>query len=142
MPRFLTPEWVAAFDAALARAELPALGEEAGLAAASGCFTVREEVRGGPDGDVVVTLRAEGGTLRASWSRPGEVAGDQPGPDVTVVLAYEDARDLVSGTLSPATALTEGRIRVRGDLSVLVASQALLAAAQPFVEPVAASTTF
>lgn len=142
MPRFLTPEWVAAFDAALARAELPPLADEAGLTASSGRFTVREEVRGGPDGDVVVTLRADDGTLRASWSRPGEPAGDEPGPDVTVVLAYDDARDLVSGTLSPATALAEGRIKVRGDLSVLVASQALLAAAQPAVEPVAAATTY
>jgi putative sterol carrier protein len=142
VPRFLTPEWVAAFDAALARAELPPLDEDAGITASSGRFTVREEVRGGPDGDVVVTLQADDGTLRAWWSRPGEPAGDGPGPDVTVVLAYDDARDLVSGTLSPATALAEGRIKVRGDLSVLVASQALLAAAQPAVGPVAAATTY
>ncbi len=142
MARFLTREWVAAFDAALARAELPALGEGAGLTASGGRFTVREEVRGGPDGDVVVTLRAEDGTLRASWSRPGGPADDEPGPDVTVVLAYDDARDLVAGTLSPATALAEGRIKVRGDLSVLVASQSLLAAAQPAVATVAAATTY
>ncbi|MGC8463202.1 MAG: SCP2 sterol-binding domain-containing protein [Acidimicrobiales bacterium] len=142
MPRFLTPEWVAAFDAALAGATLPRLGAEAGLTAAGGRFTVREEVRGGPDGDVVVTLRAEDGALRASWSRPDEPAGDGPSPDVTVILSYQDARDLAAGTLTPATALAEGRIKVRGDLSVLVAGQALLAAAQPALQPVAAATTY
>ncbi len=142
MPRFLTPEWVAAFDAALAGATLPRLGAEAGLTAAGGHFTVRQEVRGGPDGDVAVTLRAEDGALRASWSRLDEPAGDAPGPDVTVMLSYQDARDLVAGTLTPAAALAEGRIKVRGDLSVLVASQTLLAAAQPAIEPVAAATTY
>ena len=50
--------------------------------------------------------------------------------DVTIALDYTDAAALATGTLSPAEALTAGRIRVRGDLSVLAAGQELLAAAR------------
>ena len=63
MPRFLTEEWVAGFNAALDGVELPPPGPDAGLAAADGHFTVAQEIRGGPDGDLQLLLHAHGGTL-------------------------------------------------------------------------------
>ena len=49
--------------------------------------------------------------------------------NVTVVLAYADALAIARGELHPADALAAGRVRVRGELSVLVAGQAILNAA-------------
>ena len=140
MPRFLSPEWAAALDAALDGIAVPGPGEDAGLAAIGGRFTVVQEVLGGPDGDVTVVLRVEDGSLHLTLD-PG-TGHDEPLGDVAISLAYEDAAALAKGELVAAEALTAGRIRVRGDLSVLVASQQMLAAVQPSVASLSANTTY
>ena len=140
MPRFLTPEWVAAFNAALDGVVLPAPGPDAGLAASDGRYVVAQEVRGTPDGDVRLVLRTADGALSLEVGPlPADVA---TGADVTIALDYEDAAALSSGTLSPAEALTGGRIRVRGDLSVLSAGQELLSAAREHTRALDAGTTY
>jgi putative sterol carrier protein len=141
VPRFLTPDWVGGFNDALAGVVLPAPGPGAGLAAADGRFTVAEEVRGTPDGDVRLVLRTEAGALSLEL---GPLTGPEGAPtaDVTIALGYEDAAALAAGTLSPAEALTAGRIRVRGDLSVLAAGQELLAAAREHTRTLDAETTY
>lgn len=139
MPRFLTPEWVAAVNAALDGVTLPEPGPEAGLAAADGRFTVAQEVRDTPDGDVRLVLRAAEGAI-ALELRPLD-ASEVPA-EVTIALGYEDAAALSAGRLSPAEALTAGRIRVRGDLSVLAAGQDLLAAAREYTRALDAATTY
>ncbi len=138
MPRFLSPDWVAAFDAALDGVTVEGPGDDAGLGALDGNFTVAQQVRGGPDGDLTVLLTVTDGALHLALAG----ADPEPAADVTVSLAYQDAADLSAGTLRPAEALTAGRIRVRGDLSVLVASQQMLAAAHPHVQALAADTTY
>jgi putative sterol carrier protein len=141
VPRFLSPEWAEAFDAAVHGVTVPSPGEEAGLAALGGTFTVVQEVRGAPDGDVTVVLKVENGALRLSLE-PGTDGEDGTRGDVAISLSYEDAASLSKGELVAAVALTEGRIRVRGDLSVLVASQQMLAAAQPYVQSLTSATTY
>ena len=59
-----------------------------------------------------------------------------------MALAYEDAVSMSAGALTPAEALNQGRIRVRGDLTVLVEAQQLLAAARGATGELAASTTY
>lgn len=142
MPRFLTEAWVAAFNAALDGVQLPTPGPDAGLAAADGRFTVAQEVRGTPDGDIRLTLHtADGGvTLERSPLTPSTGAGSTA--DVTIALAYADAAALARGELSPADALNAGRIRVRGDLSVLAAGQELLVEARAHTRDLDADTTF
>ncbi|HWE70254.1 MAG TPA: SCP2 sterol-binding domain-containing protein [Acidimicrobiales bacterium] len=140
MPQFLSPEWVAAFDAALAGVKVPGPGEDAGLAALDGDFTVLQEVHGGPTGDLTVALTVSDGSLHLSLP-VGEPSGAEAA-DVAISLSYEDAVALSKGELVAAQALTEGRVRVRGDLSVLVASQQMLASAQPYVQALAADTTY
>ncbi len=140
MPQFLSPEWVAAFDAALDGVTVPGPGDEAGLAAIDGRFTVIQEVHGAPTGDVTVALTVSDGTLHLSRSEDHQAAADAA--DVAISLSYEDAVALSKGELVAAEALTAGRIRVRGDLSVLVASQQMLASAQPFVRDLTADTTY
>ena len=139
MPRFLSPEWVNAFDAALQGVVLPDLGEDTGIAASDGRFTVAQNVHGGPDGKVTLLMTADAGSLRMAL-----VDGDSsdPRPDVTIVVSYEDAAALSTGELRAADAITAGRIRVRGDLSVLAAGQAMLVAAQLHIQSLAANTTY
>jgi len=139
VPRFLTADWVAEFNDALSEVTLPAPGPDAGLAAADGRFVVVEEVRGTPDGDVRLVLRTADGGLTLELL---PLAGDDVGADVTIALGYEDAAALSAGTLSAAEALTAGRIRVRGDLSVLSAGQELLVAARRHTAALDAGTTY
>ena len=138
MPRFLSPEWVDAFDASLEGVVLPDLGEDAGIAAAEGHFTVAQEVRGGPDGEVTLLMTADAGSLRMALAD----GRSELRPDVTIVVSYQDAAALSTGELRAADAITAGRIRVRGDLSVLAAGQAMLVAAQPHIQSLAATTTY
>ncbi|MGA7835686.1 MAG: SCP2 sterol-binding domain-containing protein [Acidimicrobiales bacterium] len=46
--------------------------------------------------------------------------GDHLAADAVVSLSYDDAVALTSGTLESAVALREGRLKVRGDVQVLV----------------------
>jgi putative sterol carrier protein len=145
--RFLSQEWVDAFNSALAGAALPTPGDSAGLAVSDGPVTVAEEIRDGPEGDVRLLLHMDRGTLRLERSGdPGDAAlpsaGGAPVPDVTVALAYQDAVAMSAGELSPADALNQGRIRVRGDLTVLVEAQQLLVVARSATGELSASTTY
>ncbi len=144
MPRFLSPAWVAAFNDALAPVDLSGAAGDGSLVASGGTFSVRQVVDGvpdggsGPPGPVRTLLVVEGG-------RVSMVLDDGSGvvePAVTVSLSYPDAAALSRGELPAAEALGTGRVRVRGDLSVLVAGQAVLAAAADHLAALAADTTY
>jgi hypothetical protein len=127
MARYLSPDWVQSFDAALRAVDLSdalAAAGEGSLAASGGSFAVAQVVRGGPDGDVRTVLTVAEGQARLELDADGALR-----VDVTMVLAYDDALALARGDLEPADALAAGRVHVRGDLAVLVAGQAVLAAA-------------
>jgi SCP-2 sterol transfer family len=139
VPRFLSSEWVEAFDNALQGVVLPELGEDVGIAASGGRFSVAQQVHGGPDGEVTLLMAVDAGSLSMALV---DGAGADLRPDVTIVVSYEDASALSTGELRAADAITAGRIRVRGDLSVLAAGQAMLVAAQPHIQSLAAGTTY
>ncbi len=88
-----------------------------------------------------LVLQAADGTLTFSLRPLGESPPTDE-VDVTIALGYTDAVALSRGELSPAEALTGGRIRVRGDLSVLVAGQELLTTAREHTRAVDAETTY
>jgi putative sterol carrier protein len=73
---------------------------------------------------VRTVLTVDGGRLTLVEDPTGAIASN-----VTVVLTYDDALAIARGSLQPADALAAGRVRVRGELSVLVAGQAILNAA-------------
>ncbi len=137
MARFYSPEWIDAFNAAVEDLDLAAAATGASLAAESGSFRVDQVVHGAPDGEMMVTLVADGGRLRLERAGAGS-----PQANVTVSLSYEDAAALSAGELDPAQALGRGRIKVRGDLAVLVAGQVLLAAAAGRLGSLRESTTY
>jgi hypothetical protein len=133
MPRYLTPEWVESFDAALGALDLRDAVAAAGagsLAAADGRFSVVQVVTGVPEdvqaggGEVHLVLTVAEGQARLGLDPAGTVGGT-----ATIVLGYADALAMARGELDPADALAAGRVRVRGDLAALVAGQDVLAEA-------------
>jgi putative sterol carrier protein len=124
MPGYLSPEWVQAFNAALGALDLGDIieGAAAGsLTVSGGSFAVAQVVTGAPAGTVRTVLTVADGraTLAAD---PDESLPS----DVTMALAYDDALAIAQGELDPADALAAGKVRVRGELAVLVAAQAML----------------
>jgi hypothetical protein len=133
MPRYLSPEWVASFDAALRALDLTDAIAAAGagsLAAADARFSVVQVVTSVPDdvqaggGDVHLVLTVAEGRAQLALDGAGTVSGM-----ATIVLGYPDAVAMARGKLDPADALATGRVRVRGDLAALVAGQDVLAEA-------------
>lgn len=143
MARFLTADWVSAFNAALDGAALTDTGNGSSVRAESGHFSVEQDVTGVPDrpdsaGPLRVVLSVDDGAV--TLSTPEDGSGDRA--DVVVTLSYEDAAALSRGELDPTEALGTGRVHVRGDLSVLVAGQGILAAAAGRMAELQTNTTY
>ena len=134
MARYLSPEWVQAFDSALRALDLTdavATAAEGSLAAADGVFSVAQLVQGVPaDLGLGAEVRV---VLTVAEGRAHVALGDGGAPrteaTATIALAYADALALALGRLDPADALSLGRVRVRGDLAALVAGHEVLVAA-------------
>jgi hypothetical protein len=151
MARFLTPAWVEELNLALEGVPLPDPGPDAGLAMADGRVVVVEEVQGTPEGDVRLIMTIDAGTVHleldttagpSGRATPGRDGDDRDGPTVTIALDYADAAALSQGGLTPAEALNAGRIRVRGDLAALAASQQILDGARSGAEGKLPPTTY
>jgi hypothetical protein len=133
MPRYLSPEWVQSFNESLSQLDLSDAIAAAGagsLAASDGAFAVAQVVIDSPvapedpDGTVRTVLTVADGHATLEL----DPEGTHPA-NVTIVLAYDDALAMARGEIDPADALAAGRVRVRGQLAVLVAGQSVLAAA-------------
>ena len=112
MARFLSPDWLAQMAAAAGESE--ALRD-----AASGLhLSVRQVVRGGPDGDVDYTVRLAGGTVAVV---PGDGAGD-----LEVLSDYATAAAISQGRLSAAAAFASGRLKLGGRVGTLAGHAAVL----------------
>jgi hypothetical protein len=137
--RFYSDEWVTAFNEAVTG---PQAGQDessaspdgrpdhagavrvGGVAATpDGDFRLLHVVHDGPEGTVRIGLESVAGVITMTREPP-----DDPAPQVTLSVAYADAAALSRGDLDPAGLIATGRVKVRGDLSVLVGGQALLAA--------------
>jgi len=140
--RFLSPEWVADYNAALQAVGLETT-EASSVRIESGSFSIEEQVTGVPgrpeaDGPLRVVLEVAGDDVSLF------LADDQASsrPDVVISLSYDDAAAMSRGDLDPSQALGNGRVRVRGDLAVLVAGQGILARAAARMAERAAETTY
>jgi alkyl sulfatase BDS1-like metallo-beta-lactamase superfamily hydrolase len=133
--RFLSSAWVDEFNRAVADVELAAPGSTSGLAVRDGRFSMCQIVTDGPEGEVRTTLRVHDGRLTMAL-------GDADGADVTIRLTWADALAMAAGELASTDAIAAGRIRVRGDLSVLAEAQATLEAVSPQLVAVRAATGY
>jgi hypothetical protein len=138
MPRYLSPAWVQAFNDALEGLDLSAAIAAAGagsLTVSQGNFSVAQVVTDAPDvaeqdgvasGGVVArtVLAVQDGHITLTADPDASLPSN-----VTIVLPYADALAIARGEVDPADALAAGRVRVRGELAVLVAGQAVLNAA-------------
>jgi hypothetical protein len=118
---------VQAFNAALSGLDLDAAIAAAGagsLTASDGAFAVAQVVTDGPDGEVRTVLAVDEDGVAMTLDPDAALPAD-----VTIVLTYDDALAVARGILDPADALATGRVRVRGELAVLVAGQSVLNAA-------------
>ncbi len=70
---------------------------------------------GGPDGEVRYYWVLENGKLLENR------LGDLPDPDLTLTMTYEDARRVQAGELDPQAAFMQGRIKVAGNMTMLMA---------------------
>jgi hypothetical protein len=114
-----------------------ALGGDGELAAALAGITlaVEQVVDGGPDGQVRWLLDIRDGQVDLV---PGPVAR----ADLTFSTSYETAARIAAGTLPAQRAFIEGRLKVGGDLSLLITHQRAVAAVDDALAPVRARTTY
>jgi putative sterol carrier protein len=74
---------------------------------------------------ITFTMSADGASL---------CAGDHLAADAMVSLTYADALALTTGRFDSATALREGRVKVRGDINAIVPLLSWLQLAHPHAE--------
>jgi hypothetical protein len=92
-----------------------------GIAKGRSDLIVTELVPDAPDGaHTSVTLIADAEGVRL-------VAGERPGTSAWLTISMADADALHRGAINPASALAEGRVRVRGNLSAVVELVSILA---------------
>lgn len=114
-----------------------ALAEDGELAAALDGITlaVEQVVDGGPDGGVRWLLDIRDG-------RVDLVPGPAGRADLSFTTSYATAAQIAAGTLSAQRAFIEGRLKVGGDLSLLISHQRAVAAVDDALAPVRAQTTY
>ena len=96
----------------------------AGLTGASTLSgTVQVDVTGGTAGDVSVHAVLDGGQVTAIG------AGAATDPDAVLTLTAADAGAVVAGTLDPSVAFMRGRLKVAGEMGVVLDLLALASTA-------------
>jgi putative sterol carrier protein len=128
MARFLSEEWIEALDAAL-RDDREALRATAGARIA-----VAQVVTDGPGGRVAYTVQVDDGSAR--------VRGGDAGADVTFTQDHATATAIARGELAAQAAFIEGRLRVGGDLALLMEHTQVLAGLDTALARARAVTTF
>lgn len=114
MLTFLSDEWIEALhEAASSDADLAERTRDVSL-------TIEQEVTGGPDGDVRYALRFDHGSVAVT-------SGPAPGATVRFHQDYATAASIAMGQGSAQRAFMTGRLRVGGDLRVLLAHGDVLA---------------
>jgi putative sterol carrier protein len=127
--RFASPEWIAELDRAMvADPSLQQVSTDVSL-------VVQQTVTEGPDGDAVWHVVVDGGHVRVH-------PGSAPEPDVSFTQSYDTAAAIARGDLSAQTAFMIGKLRVGGDVALLMAHQATFDGVEDVFEAVRAGTDF
>lgn len=127
MSQYLSPEWFEEMKRVAAQATP--------LSETSRSVRLRESITGTAFGDVsyVLTISDDGMSINT--------ASDQDA-DVTFTQDYETAAELHRGELTTQEAFFAGRVRVSGNLNVLLDHADLLQGVAPLFEQVRANTTY
>jgi hypothetical protein len=127
--RYLSPEWLAAAADAIAH--------DAGLqgAAADISLILEQTVTDGPDGTVSWHIVLHRGTARL-------VPGSAAQADLRFTTTWSTACAVALGELAAPTAFLEGRLRVGGNLTLLVGQQQKLSSIDDVLGDLRSVTTF
>jgi hypothetical protein len=98
-------------------------------------LTVQQTVEDTPDGAVTWHVAIEDGRMALD-------AGPADDPDLRITTRWDTAAAVAAGTLAAQRAFVEGRLRLGGDLSLLLTHQRALAAVDDVLAPVRAATTY
>jgi putative sterol carrier protein len=129
MARFLSSAWVEELDAAVRD------DDRVRRATAGTRLVVGQVVTGTPEGDVRYAIHVDDGTVRVR-------EGDLDAADVTFTQDHPTALAIASGQLPAQQAFMEGRLRVSGDLALLMAHADTLAELDEALGRPRPSTTF
>ncbi|MEI7593609.1 MAG: SCP2 sterol-binding domain-containing protein [Actinomycetes bacterium] len=126
MARFLSSDWLAELSAEASTAKTGPLDD---------AFAVQQLVTGGPEGDVSWTVRIGNGSFAVQ-------AGVVEDPLVTFTQDYATAVEIHQGTLSAQAAFMTGRLRVSGNVGLLLERQDVLTALDDVFATSRATTTY
>jgi putative sterol carrier protein len=110
--RFLSPEWAEALKTELN-------GSEEFAKAAQGQTATIQQVITGPDGETRYWIRIADATIDMGL-------GDAENPDVTITESYDTAVAMARSELSPVTAFMTGKVKVGGNMGLLLGMQGVL----------------
>ena len=111
--RFLSPEWAEALKHQLN-------GNDDFRAAADSQHATIQQVITSADGQTPYWIRIEDGTIDLG-------VGEAEAPDATITQSYDTAVALSKSELSPVTAFMTGKIKVNGNMGLLLGLQGVLA---------------
>ena len=111
--KFLSEEWAQAL-----KVELNA--NAAYKEAASGKTATIQQVINGADGETRYWITIADDTIDMGL-------GDSPTPDATITESYDTAVALAKSQLSPVTAFMTGKVKIAGNMGLLLGLQAVLA---------------
>ena len=123
--QYLSAEWLEAARGALAAAD------DLGDAVADIALTVEQVV----DGPTTFHITLDHGKVTLA-------EGPAADPDLRLTTDYATAAAIAAGDLSAQRAFAEGRLRVGGDLRLLIAHQRSIAALDDALAHVRAATTY
>jgi putative sterol carrier protein len=111
--KFLSDEWASALKAELNQSEAfrqAAAGQKA---------TIQQVITGG-DGDTHYWITIGDGAIDLG-------VGDVGGEDATITQSYDSAAALAKGELSPVTAFMTGKLKITGNMGLILGLQGALA---------------
>ena len=129
MARFLSDEWLAELDRAVA------LDEEVASAASGIHLTIEQVVLNDTGDEVRYATRVEDGRVRLE---PGPVDGAH----VTITEDYDTAAALAQGAITPQDAILAGKVKMRGDVGALLKGQEVLERVRACFDDVRARTEY
>ena len=110
--KFLSDEWAQALKAELNESETFR------QAAAGHGATIQQVITGG-EGDIHYWIRIGDGQIDLG-------VGDIDGEDATITQSYDSAAALAKGELSPVTAFMTGKLKIAGNLGMILGLQGAL----------------
>ena len=116
MLKFLSPQW--------AEALVASLNDSTDGATLQGVSFKLQQVVKGADGDVTYWIALDGGSFTGG-------IGPLDGADVTITQDYATAVELARGELNAQAAFMQGKLKVTGNMGMLLQNQDTIAALGP-----------